>query len=199
MPPVTSICQPDLGRIEAAYQKSLTALLAERNADGYWTGELSSSALSTATAISALALVQKQTGLRSHDQLIANGLAWLAKHQNADGGWGDTVKSFSNISTTMLCRAAFHLAGGGSRFALVTRQADAWMDERHESGGAVLVGRRGHLHGAAPVRERVTRPRRPQRGDHLLGGRRPVGEASPEHGELPPHVAGGAQDGDGHS
>src|SRR5438105_12854685 len=96
-------------RLIAVYQTALSALLAERNADGYWTGELSSSALSTATAISALALVQKQTGVRTHDQLIAYGLAWLAAHQNADGGWGDTVKSFSNISTSMLCRAALHL------------------------------------------------------------------------------------------
>src|SRR5438128_10447398 len=91
-------------RLTAAYQTALAALLAERNADGYWTGELSSSALSTATAISALALVQKQTGDGSHDQLIAGGLKWLASHQNPDGGWGDTVKSFGNISTSMLCR-----------------------------------------------------------------------------------------------
>src|SRR6266700_2180442 len=128
MPPVTSICQPDLGRIEAAYQKSLAALLAERNADGYWTGELSSSALST--AISALALVQKQTGLRSHDQLIANGLAWLAAHQNADGGWGDTVKSFSNISTSMLCRAALHLSGATEQYADKLRRVEAYLLEK---------------------------------------------------------------------
>ena len=40
-------------------------------------------------------------------QLIRQGLAWLALHQNADGGWGDTTRSFSNISTTALCWAAF--------------------------------------------------------------------------------------------
>src|SRR6266581_7815538 len=130
MPPVTSICQPDLGRIEAAYQKSLTALLAERNADGYWTGELSSSALSTATAIGALGLVQKQTGLRSHDQLIANGLAWLATHQNADGGWGDTVKSFSNISTSMLCRAALHLTGATEQYADKLRRVETYLVDK---------------------------------------------------------------------
>src|SRR5262245_48958910 len=101
-----SLVSPD--RLERAYQTALAALLAERHTDGYWVGELSTSALSTATAISALALVQKHTG--THQQLIDGGLAWLAAHQNADGGWGDTVKSFSNISTTMLCRAAFYLA-----------------------------------------------------------------------------------------
>src|SRR2546425_772720 len=107
----------DLARLRSAYQTALAALLAERHPDGYWTGELSTSALSTATAVSALALVQKNAASRPHDQLIANGLAWLAAHQNADGGWGDTDKSFSNISTTMLCRAAFQLT------------AETWTEE----------------------------------------------------------------------
>ena len=122
--------EPGAERIEAAYQFALQALLAERNADGYWTGELSSSALSTATAISALALVQKQTGARSHGQLIANGLAWLATHQNADGGWGDTVKSFSNISTSMLCRAALHLTGATEQYADKLRRVEAYLLEK---------------------------------------------------------------------
>src|SRR6478672_11096663 len=99
-------------RLEAAYQTALTALLAERTPEGHWVGQLSTSALSAATAISALALVRKHDpSAPRHDGLIAGGAAWLAAHQNADGGWGDTVKNFSNISTTMLCRAAFHITG----------------------------------------------------------------------------------------
>ena len=79
---------------------------------------MSSSALSTATAVSALALVQKQAPVgNSHNSLIDGGISWLALHQNADGGWGDTVKSFSNISTTMLCRAAFHITGTAAEHA----------------------------------------------------------------------------------
>src|SRR6266849_4644621 len=102
----------DSARLELAYQTALSALLAERNSDDYWTGELSSSALSTATAVSALVLVDKNSRLQQHhDSLIGNGLKWLANCQNSDGGWGDTVQSLSNISTTMLCRAAFHLGG----------------------------------------------------------------------------------------
>src|SRR5947207_7016363 len=114
-------------RLEAAYQKALTALLAERHPDGYWIGELSTSALSTATAVMALHLARPQAAAA----LIDGGLAWLASHQNEDGGWGDTVKSFSNISTTMLCRAAFRLTGAASRFADVVGKADRWMTERH--------------------------------------------------------------------
>src|SRR5436309_13741115 len=97
-------------QLERAYLTALAALLAERSPEGHWVGELSTSALSTATAVGALALVQKEQ-LGTFDPLTRGGLDWLAVHQNADGGWGDTVQSLSNISTTMLCRAAFHLTG----------------------------------------------------------------------------------------
>ena len=43
---------------QAAYEKAKADLLAERTPDGHWVGELSSSALSTATAVSALAMVR---------------------------------------------------------------------------------------------------------------------------------------------
>ena len=39
--------------------------------------------------------------------LIDHGLHWLANHVNSDGGWGDTDLSLSNLSTTVLCWAAF--------------------------------------------------------------------------------------------
>src|SRR5436190_16669171 len=116
-------------RLEAAYQIALHLLLAERTPEGYWVGELSTSALSTATAVMALHLATPQTA----DDLVEGGLSWLAAHQNEDGGWGDTVKSFSNISTTMLCRAAFRLTSRASRFAQAVEKADRWMTERHGS------------------------------------------------------------------
>src|SRR5262249_48683698 len=109
---------PSPERLATAYQTAVSALLAERTPEGYWVGELSTSALSTATAVCALALVgQHAPSSGSHGPLIANGLAWLAGHQNPDGGWGDTVKSVSNISTTMLCRAAFHIAGASQEYS----------------------------------------------------------------------------------
>src|SRR3954468_19131779 len=94
-------------RLKAAYLVARDALLAERVPEGHWVGELSTSALSTATAVMALHLVNPF----EHRTLIDGGLKWLADHQNADGGWGDTVKSVSNISTTMLCRSAFKMIG----------------------------------------------------------------------------------------
>ncbi len=123
---------PLLERLECAYQSTLAALLAERTPEGHWVGELSTSALSTATTVSALALVQKATtGHGSFHALLAGGLNWLASNQNADGGWGDTVKSFSNISTTMLCRAAFHLSGTVAAHEDTLRRCEDWLHDHH--------------------------------------------------------------------
>lgn len=128
LPPLTST--PD--RLDAAYQTALAALLRARLPEGHWVGELSTSALSTATAVSALALVQKNLPPHNQfDSLIAGGLAWLEQHQNDDGGWGDTTRSISNISTTMLCRAAFHIAGAADRCQALLARAATWLGNGH--------------------------------------------------------------------
>ncbi|GIW84608.1 MAG: squalene--hopene cyclase [Gemmataceae bacterium] len=127
--------QPE--RLTAAYQRVREALLAERTAAGHWVGELSSSALSTATAIMALQLVNPF----EHSERIIAGWHWLVKHQNADGGWGDTVRSRSNLSTAMLVRAAFRLTGAEKTSAdsvtrleeYVTQQAGATAERRAEA------------------------------------------------------------------
>jgi len=72
-------------------------LLAELTDQG-WPGELSSSALATPVAVVALAQVDPD----QHQQIIAKGIQWLVDNCNPDGGWGDTVKSKSNLSTTLL-------------------------------------------------------------------------------------------------
>ena len=101
---------------QSAHKQVCCDLLAERNQAGHWVGELSSSALSTATAISALSLLKRNAGRRQSfdDSLVAEGIDWLRQQQNADGGWGDTDKSHSNIATTMLVCSAFQLAGKSS-------------------------------------------------------------------------------------
>ena len=105
----------DRAALDETLANARRLLLAARNVAGHWEGELSSSALSTATAVFALhqyreALTDDAT-IRATDattsRLIRAGLGWLALNQNADGGWGDTTASLSNISTTMLCWGAF--------------------------------------------------------------------------------------------
>ncbi len=96
-----------------------TKLASEREDSGHWVGELSSSALSTATAVCALTLIIRHqgschgtsggSGRSDLDQLARRGWEWLANHQNPDGGYGDTKKSPSNISTTTLCWAALSM------------------------------------------------------------------------------------------
>ena len=115
--------QRSTGRARAALRLATESLLAELMAAGHWEGELSSSALSTATAVVALVKV----GSAADGGLIRAGLAWLAANQNADGGWGDTVRSKSNISTTALCWAAFGAARADADFAEVVRKAEAWL------------------------------------------------------------------------
>jgi squalene-hopene/tetraprenyl-beta-curcumene cyclase len=101
------IKQPPVARerLVEAYAKARAHLMSRRTPEGFWVGELASSSLSTATAVCALTLVDRNR----FASLIGGGARWLLDRQMSDGGWGDTVKSFSNISTTMLCRAALTL------------------------------------------------------------------------------------------
>jgi len=158
------ICDMDPARLRTAYEQAKRELLAERTPDGHWVGELSSSALSTATAVSALAMVRRveeggrgsrraaASGRRKPpdsavspisdkflDDFIARGVKYLASQQNPDGGFGDTDLSHSNIATTYLVVAALHLAGVADAHADLIARANAY------------IGTQGGLHG---LRER---------------------------------------------
>jgi squalene-hopene/tetraprenyl-beta-curcumene cyclase len=138
-------------KLRRGYDLAAKALMHEATADGTWVGELSSSPLSTATAIAALELSRRDRPgfAKEFESLIQRGLQWLVEHQNADGGWGDTVLSQSNISTTALCRASFHLVGskgedGGTAGTRptrleVARRAKAYIDQY---GGFDAIKRR---------------------------------------------------------
>jgi squalene-hopene/tetraprenyl-beta-curcumene cyclase len=112
-----------VARTRAAVRRSL---LDARVEAGHWEGFLSSSALSTATAVCALELVRRHRAdaTKNLGELVSRGLAWLAKHQNADGGYGDTVDSPSNISTTTLCWAAL---GMGPGTEASSARAESWL------------------------------------------------------------------------
>ena len=103
-------------------------LIAEKGDAAHWTGELSTSALSTATAVVALWRVEKATGLAEHRALIDAGLDWLAAHQNDDGGWGDTTRSQSNLSTTTLAWSAFPASRDADVYAHAVRSAEEWIE-----------------------------------------------------------------------
>ena len=116
----------ELERLQAAYKKARGNLLAERCEEGHWVGELASSALAAATAVSALSLATRG----QHQQLIEGGVKWILTRQNADGGWGDTEKNYSNISTTMLVVAALHLAGRANEYREVVENAQTYIEAK---------------------------------------------------------------------
>ena len=101
--------------LEAFRARAVEALLAERKAGGVWVGELSSSALSTATAVTALLLAESGSppdgeAAARRRELAERGVRWLVETVNEDGGYGDTTDSPSNISTTTLAWVALGLA-----------------------------------------------------------------------------------------
>lgn len=103
--------------------KTRQRVLDARNQDGIWQGNLSSSALATAIAVTALAVVDR----RKYQSRIEHGLAWLTHHINPDGGWGDSTSSQSNISTTMLVWSALAAAGKNQKHGDEIRAAKDWI------------------------------------------------------------------------
>lgn len=107
------------GPLSLVLGKALDRLVDMRSPEGIWTGRLSSSALSTATALSALSIAaQPEDATRVRD-----GVAWLTRTQCADGGWGDTPDGPTNLSTSLLVSAAMKLAAS-SGCAGVSRSAE---------------------------------------------------------------------------
>lgn len=153
------ILHVDRDRLAAAHHTVQSQLLVERHSNGHWVGELSSSPLSTATAISALVLAEQggtSSGLPAYtpgeepshvgdiyrsdlSEMIVLSLHWLAEQQNDDGGWGDTDRSLSNIATTMLVLAAFQLTGVPAKFAGLLDRANQYVETQ---GGFEALKRR---------------------------------------------------------
>ncbi|MCF6358077.1 MAG: hypothetical protein L3J54_09755, partial [Draconibacterium sp.] len=86
--------------------KELSDLLVQQiNTDGFWTGELSSSALGVAVAVAALHFDSPNKNRKE----IERGLDWLKNNINTDGSFGDTPESPGNISTSLMVYAAVNL------------------------------------------------------------------------------------------
>jgi squalene-hopene/tetraprenyl-beta-curcumene cyclase len=125
-----------------AHQILTDRLRSLQNSDGYWEGRLSNSALSTATAISALSVCLRECLGKPHvlnakitldtpdhwTKLVEHGATFLYESQNEDGGFGDTDRSHSNIATTFLVVAAWRLAGKENTYANSIRKAEAYID-----------------------------------------------------------------------
>jgi len=108
------------------FQNLENKILSLRNEKGMWTGRLSSSALSTALAIFALWQFDKE----KYNSHINQGFSWLMANKNPDGGWGDTIRSQSNMSTTLLVWATFSLVEEDEAYQETVANGKAWLKKR---------------------------------------------------------------------
>jgi len=122
-------------KIDQTINNTQSYLLRQRRAGGFWTGNLSSSAVSTATAVFALASVNRRT----YQNLIEGGLYWLKDHQNEDGGWGDTPQSVSQLSTTLVCLSAFSVSDGSFVYNEAIAKAEAWVKQQVGSNDPKVI------------------------------------------------------------
>ena len=135
----------DLSALGETLRRVEQTLLDARTDGWYWEGHLSSSALSTATALFALTLFERAAGDRDDEgsarcrRAAESGSEWLIRAQNPDGGWGDTPGSLSNISTTALCWAA--LAASSERCPAALDAADRWLSRAAGSTEPPMLGR----------------------------------------------------------
>lgn len=140
-------------QLAAAHSTARQQLLAQRNHD-HWTGELSSSPLCTAAAISALVLAERHVDdtpengsalenswhsgmlVRSElSELLSNSLRWLAEQQNDDGGWGDADCGRSTLAATLMVKAAFHLTGVPAKYSNLLHSSDRYIDFQGGTAG----------------------------------------------------------------
>jgi len=98
-------------KLEIRFKQLSNFLLNELNEDGFWTGELSSSALGVAVAVAALHFHNPE----ENSNEIHGGLIWLKNNVNIDGSFGDTPESPGNISTSLLVYAAVNLYAGSDK------------------------------------------------------------------------------------
>ena len=132
---MASFADLDREQLKQALARATGRLLDSRVPAGHWEGELSSSALSTATAVLALAVVLREGEGRLDQALLAacrrmavRGADWLVENRNPDGGFGDTVESPSNLSTTALVWAALTALERNSEEALAATRA--WLSQK---------------------------------------------------------------------
>lgn len=111
------------------FQNLCSRLVSERNSNGFWDGMLSSSALSTSVSI----VVFRLNGNETDEIRIKTGLRWLLSNVNADGGFGDTPRSESNVCTSLLSYAAVFYCQSGNEYNEVLKNIERYLETRNIS------------------------------------------------------------------
>ena len=140
---VVEMLAEDPGAHREVMNRGLQWLLRAQEDDGSWFGRWGANHVyGTGSVVPALV----KAGVPPRAPTIVRALAWLADHQNADGGWGEDLRSYrdrawrgrgeSTPSQTAWALLAFMAAGDrgeaterGIRYLVETQRADGTWDE----------------------------------------------------------------------
>lgn len=145
---VEALCREGLARGRAV-RRAVNWLLRVQEPGGSWCGRWGvNHVYGTAAVVPALVAA----GVAPTDPAVGRAVAWLLAHQNADGGWGEDVRSYhhpdwigrgnSTASQTAWALLALHAAGlgGGPAAAravawlVTTQRPDGGWDEPYYTG-----------------------------------------------------------------
>jgi squalene-hopene/tetraprenyl-beta-curcumene cyclase len=94
-------------KLQEMWHDAYGRLMQSRTANGMWNGRLSSSAIATSVSVFALQRIDSER----YASYIANGVKWLHDTMKADGTWGDSVESPSNMTATLLTYVSLYAVG----------------------------------------------------------------------------------------
>lgn len=97
----------NIDQLKEMQTDAIQRLMKSRSEDGMWRGSLSSSAISTAVSVFALQRVDAE----KYRAQIDAGVNWLRQTMKADGSWGDSVESPSNMTATLLTYVSLYAVG----------------------------------------------------------------------------------------
>ena len=124
-----------VGRADSETARAgLSWLLGQQEADGSWFGRWGiNHVYGTGAALPALAAM----GVTPEEPSIRRAVAWLHKHQNEDGGWGEDPRSYddsawigrgdSTASQTAWALLALHAAGEAIERSPAMERGVAWL------------------------------------------------------------------------
>ena len=110
----------NIRQIDEMIKATSEALLSKREEGKIWRGSLSSSAISTSVSVFAL----HEIDAKKYERQVAEGIAWLQQTMKADGSWGDSIESPSNLTATLLTYASLFAVGVRSE------KTQAYLKER---------------------------------------------------------------------